>query len=110
MLSGTLGRCAEATTRDTQEKALRSPRTLPVSFRGVGAVSVKSKHLFRGRGPFLCHSGEENCASGGQEREWGLAEGWPAGKAGGPAPPSWRGGCVVGGMGWDWKPADCAPH
>lgn len=99
MLFGTLGRCAEATAPETQEQALGSPRTLPARLRGVGAVSVKSKHLFRGRGPFLCHSGEENCASGGQEREWGLAEGWPAGKAGGPAPPSWRGAAWSGGWG-----------
>lgn len=99
MLFGILGRCAEATAPETQEQALGSPRTLPARLRGVGAVSIKSKHLFRGRGPFLCHSGEENCASGGQEREWGLAEGWPAGKAGGPAPPSWRGAAWSGGWG-----------
>lgn len=103
MLLGTLGRCAEAAAPppDTQERALHSPRAHPASFRRVGAVSDKSKRLFGegGREPFLCLSGDENCASSRQERETGLAEGWPAGKAGGPAPPSWRGAAWLGGMG-----------
>lgn len=83
----------------TQERALRSPRAWPASFRRVGAVSVKSKHLFEGHGPFLCLSGEENCASSGQEHERGWQRAGPWGRQGDQRLPPGKGLRGGGGLG-----------